>query len=319
MDVRGRVLLLASAMQVGCAVPRQVFAPSDDYADYRAFRIAPDEGIRLARAERYLRRHPKGVWVDEVHAAFDDEEAAWFEGAKSSRTRARDYVVDLPHGPHIDAARALLATFDERETDIDMLELLAASRRTEAMLNLQAERRTHVGEVVLEELAALIDPQTYGASLYDLPRSMAVVLRGPTPRTWGGALTTLREDEAYFVVPTPHEDVACVAEVIFRLQLNHRRIVGGRIQGEDLFLRWAEANEVRFLDPNSAADRSHSANAAAEILGGALEGRMPSSKCAKRPNRAAGEILSRSCEGWRVSVRAGARAGESDILDVRKK
>lgn len=319
MVIRGHLVLFTSAILVGCAVPRQVFAPSDDYADYRAFRIAADEGTRLAHAEKYLKRHPRGVWVDEVRGAFDSEEASWFEAAKSSRARAREYVVDLPDGPHVEAARALLATFDERETDIDMLELLAASRRTEAILDLKAEHRRRVGEIVLEELAALIDPQTYGAPLYDLPRALAAVLRGPTPRTWGGELTTLREDEAYFVVATPRDDVACVAQVIFRLQLNHRRIVGGRIQGEDLFLRWAEANEVRSLDPNSAADRTHSANAAAEILGGALEGRMPSSKCAKKPNRAAGEILSRSCDGWRASIRGGARAGDSDIIDVRKR
>src|SRR5579862_9704831 len=84
----------------GCAVPTQMFAAADDYADYRQFRVAAEPGKRLARAQAYLERHPRGHWADEVRVAFDSEEEAWFEAAKESRARARDYVVDLPHGPH---------------------------------------------------------------------------------------------------------------------------------------------------------------------------------------------------------------------------
>src|SRR5208283_3180712 len=88
----------------GCGVSKQMFANPGDFADYRAFRSAAQEGTRLSRAQQYLRRHPDGAWADEVRASFEVEEPTWFEGAKASRERARDYVVDLPHGPHVQAA-----------------------------------------------------------------------------------------------------------------------------------------------------------------------------------------------------------------------
>ena len=50
-------------------------------------------------------------------------------------SRAREYVVDLPEGPHADAARALLVLFDEHQGDVETLTLLADARRTAAMLD----------------------------------------------------------------------------------------------------------------------------------------------------------------------------------------
>jgi hypothetical protein len=174
--VRVALAVVCSSL-VGCALGVQMLAAPDDLGDYRAYRVARREGERLARAQAYLRRHPDGAWANEVRIVFDAEEAAWFESAKASRSRARDYLVDLPYGPHVEAARALLLLFDEQKDDIDTLELLAASRRTAAMLDAESERRRRVGEVVLEELAALLDAETWGG------RVDAPPCRGPGART----------------------------------------------------------------------------------------------------------------------------------------
>src|ERR1700733_4061035 len=111
--LRGALVSVVLGALAGCAIPRQMLATPDDLRDYRVFRTAAHEGRRLAMAQRYLARHPDGAWAAEVRPLFEAEEEAWFEAAKSSRTRAREYVIDLPDGPHIEGARSLLVLFDE--------------------------------------------------------------------------------------------------------------------------------------------------------------------------------------------------------------
>jgi hypothetical protein len=323
MRVRKAVIALARVAClacVDCAVPKQMLAASDDLADYRAFRVAAQEGTRLARAFTYLRRHPRGAWVDEVRVVFEAEEPAWFEAAKTSRMLARDYIVDLPHGPHVEAARALLAFIKQEDTDIDMLVLLADSRRMDATLDVEAVRRQQMSEVVLEELSVLIDPATSGARVDDPPRALASVLRAPPQRTWGTGpsappLNPLREDQLFFVIRTPTGIEERFAQVRLRLSLQRKRVAGGRIEGADLFVRWAEANEVRVLDAASPTDRAAAASSVVGILEGALEARLPAARCTAQPRR--GEILARACDGWRVSVRRGARSGDDDVIIVQ--
>jgi hypothetical protein len=314
------LMALACLACVGCAVAKQMLAAPDDLADYRAFRVAAEEGRRLARADNYLKRHPRGAWAGEVRAVFEAEEGTWFEAAKTSRTLARDYLVDLPHGPHADAARALLAFIKQDDSDIDTLVLLADSRRMAATLDVESVRREQVSDVVLEELSVLLDPTTPGAVIDDPPRALASALPGPPRRTWGTGPSApppkpLREDQLSFVVRTPTGPEKRIAQVRLRLNLAGRRVVGGRIEGADLFIRWTEANEVRVLDTANVTDRATAASAVLEILGGALEARFPAARCTARPRQ--GDILARACDGWRSSARMGARPGDEDVISVQ--
>ncbi len=310
-----RALLFACSLgPIGCVVPQQMLAAPADLADYRAFRLASSEGTRLARAQAYLRRHPGGAWADEVRGVFETEESAWFEQAKSSRGRAQDYVIDLPHGPHAEAARALLGLFDAHTPDIEMLELLADSRRTSASLDVEAAQRKQLSEVLLEEVAALIDPAVRGVDLDAAPAALARVLRGRARVTWGTAQPGLRDDDIYFFLRTPAQTQARVAEVSLRIGLDRGRVVGGTISGEDLFVRWSEANELRVLDASNGADRATAASAVVELLAGALEARFPEARCTTKP--AADEAMARACDGRRVSVKMGRHAGDVDVIRV---
>jgi hypothetical protein len=298
----------------GCVVPRQMLAAPDDLRDYREFRAASHEGRRLASAQRYLARHPEGVWAEEVRAAFQTEEEEWFEGAKSSRSRAREYVVDLPDGPHADAARSLLVFFDEQQGDMDTLILLAEARRTAATLDFQTERRKHVSDVVLAALAALLDTATWGARLNAPPPALASALDDDVPVNWKETARTSHEDELFFVLPTPHDSEERVVDVSLQVVLEKGRVVQGLLQGEDLFVRWSEAILVRRLDPGVTADRQVAAATVTDLLSGALEATLPAARCAKPAS--VHEPLVRRCDGWDVSVRMGAEAGEMDVVDV---
>jgi hypothetical protein len=305
---------LALAVLVGCAVPRQMLASPADLEDYRAFRTAAHEGRRLAAAKRYLERHPSGAWADEVRTVYEAEEAAWFEAAKSSRARAREYVVDLPDGPHADAARALLVLFDEHQGDVETLTLLADARRTAATLDYETARRKRVSEVLLQKLAGLLDRATWGANLESPPPALAAALRGEASTTWGAATRARRDDQLYFVLPTAGGSQARGLGVSLQLVLERGRAVQGQLQGENLFVLWSEAMLVRVLDATKASDRALAATTVADVLAGAFEATLPASRCA-RPARD-GELLVRGCDGWAVSVRMGAEEGEIDVIDV---
>jgi hypothetical protein len=298
----------------GCAAPRQMLAANDDLRDYRAFRVSAHEGRRLFQAQRYLERHPKGAWADEVRAAFETEEAAWFDAAKTSRARAREYIVDLPDGPHVDAARSLLVLFDEHQEDAETLELLAQARRTAATLDYETARRRRVSEVILEEVAALADPATWGARLESPPPALAAALRGEVPRTWGAATHARRQDALFFVVPTPTGAQASVADVSLQLWVDNGRVAEGLVQGPDLFVHWSEALVVRVLDAGNASDRRLASTTVADVLAGAFEATLPAQRCTAPLHP--GEILARACDGWTVSVRMGPDPGSDDAIEV---
>jgi hypothetical protein len=308
------VVTVALGLCVSCVVPRQMIAAPDDLADYRAFRTARREGPRLAAAQAYLGRHPRGAWADEVRAEFESEEEAWFEAAKVSRSRARDYVVDLPRGPHADAARALLVLFDEHQSDFETLMLLADARRTGATLDYEASRRRHASDLLLAEVGALADPATWGARLDSPPPALAGALRGDVPVTWGAATRPRRDDTLFFVLPTPQGVQARVLTASLQPVLDGSRIVQGIVQGEDLFVLWSESLLVRVLDPTSAADRALAATTVTDVLAGAFEAATPAARCASTPS--AGELFARACDGWTVSVRMGREQGEVDVIDV---
>jgi hypothetical protein len=135
------------------------------------------------------------------------------------------------------------------------------------------------------------------------------------PRTWGANPVGRRDDELFFIVPTPEGAQARVLSLRFQLLLSRGRVVEGRIEGQDLFVRWAEAMSVQVLDPNAEADRGAASAAVAEVLAGALEGRMPASRCAVPPQEH--EVLARGCDGWGASVMMGSREGDDDVVAVR--
>jgi len=299
---------------VSCAVPRQMLASPADLGDYREFRTAAHEGRRLAMAQRYLVRHPDGAWAAEVRPLFEAEEEAWFEAAKSSRSRAREYVIDLPDGPHVEGARALLVLFDEHQGDVETLTLLADSRRTAATLDFESARRKHVTDLVLAAISALLDRATWGTRLDSPPASLASALRGEVPATWGAATRARHDDKLFFVLPTPQGSQDRALDVSLQLVLDKGRVVQGLVQGEDLFVLWSEAILVRVLDPNRAADRELAAATVTDVLSGALEATLPASRCAR--SAVGGDRLVRACDGWAVSVRMGAEAGEVDVIDV---
>src|SRR4051794_10184006 len=83
---------------------REFSAPSDDYADYRAFRVEPTVAGRLKAATFYLSCHSDGAFREEVLKWFDRVEPLFFEASADSISGMSAYLDALPSGPHAESA-----------------------------------------------------------------------------------------------------------------------------------------------------------------------------------------------------------------------
>jgi hypothetical protein len=310
-----RVLCMGALIvaSTGCASFKTVVAPPNDLEDYRAYRVAAYRGTRLARAQKYLERHPDGSFAEEVRTAFDEEEPRYFSEAQESRDGIRRYLADLPRGPHADAAVAMLIALESNMQDAELADLARKVRFEDSKLESAAVQRRAVGESILGAVGVLLD-DVYGVSRDDAPASLKRLMFGPTPTTWGHP-PARREEDLFFLIPTRPERESRLVTLVIALEEKEGVIVGGRISGADMFVRWAEADQIVKLDPEAADDRAEAHVHAQARLEGALERRFPKATC---PDRAQGkELFHRACDGWEAVVLPGERAGDDDAIVIR--
>jgi|CXWL01.1.fsa_nt_gi hypothetical protein len=308
-----RACIFALAL-TGCASFRTMTAAPGDLEDYRAFRVAAAEGTRLARAKRYLDRHPAGAFAEEVRGVFDAEEPIFFEKAQRSRDAALGYVADLPDGPHAAAAVALLTALDSSMQDAELRDVARKSMVDDARLETAATQRRAVGEAILGTVGALLDDALYGGPRVDAPPAVRDVLLGRTGSTWG-AIPPEREEDLFFLLPTRPERESRLLTLEIGVTEEDGRVVAAAVRGADMFVRWAEADKIVRLDPSAPGDRAEAHVHATQRLAGAFERRFPEETCLDR--RAGQELYHRACNGWEVTVVPGRGAGDKDSIAIR--
>lgn len=307
-------LWVLAACLGGCAWGRQLAADPQDLADYRAFRAAADGGPRLARAQAYLEAHPRGSWAAEVRDAFEREEAAHFSLAQRSRGAAIAYLTDLPRGPHAAAVLAAIEAIEHEVADEELEGVVRAVRRREAQLEWASRGRKRVADRVLEAVGALLESNVYGAPIETLPAALRRALEGPAPSTWG-APPERRGEDLFFLLPSREGADSRYVRLEVEVVTERGRVIEGRVSGEDLFARWAEADELRSIDTATADGRTAAVEHTRAVLGGALEARTPEGRCAAPSDGEA--ILVRLCDGWEIRAVMAARAGEPDVVSIR--
>ena len=298
----------------GCATFKPMVAGSGDLEDYRAFRVAGAEGTRLARAQRYLARHPKGAFAEEVRAAYDDEEPRFFEASQSTQEGARRYLADLPDGPHAAAALALLTALGSNMQEAELRDIARRVRYEDAKLESAAVQRRAVGESILGAIGVLLDEEVYGVARAEGPPALRALMTGRTGSTWG-TVPLHREEDLYFLLPTQPERESRLFTLEVTLAEQDGIVVGARIEGADMLVLWAEADQIVKLDPSAPEDRTEAQVHALERLGGAFERRFPEASCPD--TRADRELYHRACNGWEVLVLPGGQAGAKDAIVVR--
>lgn len=315
--MRGASLAFVVALGLGtggCAGVRAMTAPSGDLADYRAFRVAAYEGTRLARAQHYLEAHPNGAFADEVRAAFEEEEPRFFERAQASREGVRRYLADLPNGPHARAAIVLLGALESDMQDAELRDIARRVHYEDAKLEERAVQRRAVGEAILTAVGVLLEDDVYGVPRSDAPQPLRALLAGTKSTTWGG-VPQRREEDLFFVLPTRPERESRLLTLEISVEESDGVVRGGRIEGADMFVRWAEADRIVRLDPSAFEDRNEAQVHALDRLAGALERRFPVDSC--RDLRRDKELVWRACDGWEVKVSPGEKAGDKDSIVIR--
>jgi len=291
-----------------------MIAPSDDLEDYRAFRVAAAEGTRVARAKRYIERHPKGTWIKEVRAAYEEDEPRYFARAQASREGIRRYLADLPDGPHAEAALALLVAFGSSMQDAELLDIARQVRFEDSKLEAAAVQRRAVGEAILSAVGVFLDDDVYGMPLAAAPPKLRALLLGKDASTWG-AVPARHEDDYFFVLPTRPERESRLLTLEISATETDGVVTGGVVEGRDMLVRWAEADKIVRLDSSTDEDRTEAQVHAMSRLEGALERRFPSASCQDlRKDR---ELYHRACEGWEAVVVPGSKAGEKDAVVIR--
>ncbi len=308
-----RLALLALLACLGCASMKTMVAPSDDLEDYRAFRVAAYEGTRIARAKRYLDRHPNGAFADEVRAAYEQEEPSYYQRASATREGIRRYLADLPEGPHAQAAIALLIVLGENLQDAELRDIVRKVRYEDAKLESAAVQRRAVGEAILGAVGVLLDDGIYGVPRNEASPALRKLLNGRSGSTWGD-LPARREEDFFFLLPTRPERESRLLTLEIAIVEKDGVIAEGSIEGSDMLVRWAEADQIVRLDPSSPEDRQEAVVHAMGRLEGALERRLPKASC---PDQLQGrELFHRKCDGWEAVVLAGEKAGEKDSIVV---
>lgn len=317
-----RAIVVCALALSACATFKPMIASSSEVEIYRAFRVAAAPGTRLAQAQRYLEAHPDGTFAEEVRAAFEAEEPRFFEACQRSRAGVLRYLVDLPHGPHAPAAQALIVTFDVDEKEAELRDIASRARADDARLESAAVQRRAVSETILGTLGAMLEDGVYGVPRSELPEPMRAALLGRAPSTWGGGLPASHDEDLFFVLPTrPVRESRLLTLTLSLVEDEGGRVTATRLEGEDLFVKWTEADRIVVLDPAEPGDRTEAQVHVGERLEGALERRFPSGTCrgdtpAAPPPKGAVVLLARACAGWEVRVTSGASAGAKDTILV---
>ena len=285
----------------GCATFRPMVAPPADLEDYRAFRVAAAEGTRLARAQavprapsegRVRRRGERGVRGGGACAT------------SSARRRSREGVAPLPRRSAGRSSRgAPRSRCSSRSARACRTRSSATSRGTFATRTRSSRPRPFSGARSAKRssraVGVLVDEDVYGVPRHEgsagaphaAPRTHAARRGARVPRR--------REEDYFFLLPD-----ATRARVAARhaRDVGHRgrrrRRPAARIEGADMLVRWAEADQIVRLD-SSCRGGPHRGPGPRD---GAPRGRAraPFPAASARTPREDRELYHRACDGWEV-------------------
>jgi hypothetical protein len=123
------------------------------------------------------------------------------------------------------------------------------------------------------------------------------------------------EEDYFFLLPTRPERESRLLTLEISLVEENDVVVAARVEGMDMIVRWAEAEQIVRLDSSAPEDRTEAQVFAMGRLEGALERRFPAGSC---PDRRTGEELyHRACNGWEALIVAGTKAGDKDTIMIR--
>jgi len=290
-----------------------IVASSGDYADYRAFRVAPNLGERLKAASCYLRCRSDGGFYDEVAKWFTEIEPLYFVALSNSPSGMQTYLNALPDGPHADEAAqrrdAMLSAARAEGGE----RLAERAREIELRLAKAAESRENVLTAYATWIGQLLDSDVWGKAPGAAKPELASPWGAePKPRCIAGRCTKLFSLSYELEVRGKAEPFVGILEVT--LKMAKGKVTEAILSGPDLFSRLAEAHEAEPV-PDSEDGRSRAIKYVMQLTSGAIERRLERVRCSRDATPPA--VMLRECDGYRVELLPKSTTQEEDRVVIR--
>jgi hypothetical protein len=307
--------LVLSLLLGSCASTARVTGDFGEYRSYRAIRLAPTLEQRLGASERYLREYPHGDYREEVRRWFAPAEKHYFKLAWNNLPRLRAYLDAMPKGPHAEAVSDRITELESRRVFADRRDqrMLDVARGFESRFAEAAEQRRELLRELSVWARLLGQTRTFGEPTSELDSELLLRFRVRQPPGTCAADLCTKVFSFPYAVPDDKLLVNRAAEVTLRIQLERGLVRELSLSGPDLFMRVAEAVEVRAV-PNNPQNRAEALGHAVDVLSEALDVPMPKTKC--EAEAVSPVVLARRCNGVRVRVVAGLEPGSLDRLVV---
>jgi hypothetical protein len=321
-------LLLASALSLAgpaCAPMQALVTPHDDYAAYRATRLAGSFDDRLAAAHLYLNRFPEGDYAAQVRAYFDEAEPIFYAAKRGSVSGLEAYLRALPKGPRseqvLEELRELRAAKSARED-------LRQATSMGARLSVLASQRVRVRTEIEAWLRRFLDQATWTRSIRDAPDDFIVawslglpapVCRAPdegAPPEHARRCSKILELPYMVTADGQPEERQATIEISL-IEDAAGRPLEVTIGGPDLFLRVEETYSARGISREDTAKRASAATRAVDLVRREFEERIGIDPDCRRPP-AAPILLHFACKGLRVTVRSPVAGGEDDAISISR-
>ena len=260
--------LAAGVLWSGCAT----MASRDDYADYRAVRLAEEPRDRSQATAEYLREHPQGRWANELRPQHVAAEEGLYEANKSDGDGLRYYLSVYPEGQYAEQARARLTALstvqssraEAAETDRQV----NRERRQEAL----AERRQWASDAITYWTRILLGVQQWGRPIGDVASANEAfdeAFRG-RPAARCSATECIKFYELEFAIPVPGQtQMQRHMRLLLRLRFegDDRRLVRAEMLMPDRgFSRWFELENTQLVETADPDQRQATIDWALERL-----------------------------------------------------
>jgi hypothetical protein len=251
------VWLTLSFAGSGCAA----FVAKQEYADYRAVRLAPSDDARLLAMQRYVTSHPRGRWAIEIQNERGAREREVFERGKERRAGLELYLAAYPDGAYAAQAQARLSAIalieQRKQAELAQAAALEAERK-----RIEEERsRTWVTRFVGYWTKALLGVTRWHVPIEQVARENAELSRafGRPPRPRCSFDECVKYYDSAFAVPVPGGTrLERTMRLLLRLRLRE-----GKLERAELLLpqwgfsRWIELEERKLVvdaDPTARAE-----------------------------------------------------------------
>ncbi len=314
--MRRAAALGIALVAIGCSATARMTTDVGDYTRYRSIRTATTREQRLRAAFRYIETEPSGRFRDEVRAWFVGAENDYYEHAGDNLGRLRLYLDTLPRGPHAAEVRTRIAEIEatQRIRRQHEHEVVGDALAVEQNLADAEKMRKELVLQVTQWVGQLAAIRSFGERTSELSGAFLHDFREVKPFARCVRERCAKTVSLVYEIPEPGRLSSREAIFDVAVLLKNGNVSAAMLTGPELFSRIGEALELRPASETDPGARAEAMGRAADLVRAAAEPAMPAARCAHEA--VAPVVVSRQCDGVRLSMIAATGSGEEDRVVV---